>query len=74
VIDPIASGGFRFGADKEPMSNEGYFEWARQKAASLKPKPPPAPEMVYAIGSMEYAAQQERLILQRLKQGEDEED
>src|SRR5438477_10230382 len=21
----------------EPMSNEGYFEWARQKAASLKP-------------------------------------
>jgi hypothetical protein len=27
----------------------------------LKPKPPPAPEMVYAIGSMEYEAQQERL-------------
>ena len=54
----------------EPMSNEGYFEWARQKAASLKPKPPPAPKMVYAIGSMEYEAQQERLRLQRLERAE----
>ena len=56
------------------MSNEGYFEWMRQKAASLKPKPPPAPQMVYAIGSQEYAAQQERLRLQRLEPGEDEEE
>ena len=54
----------------EQMSNEGYFEWARQKAASLKPKPPPAPEPIYAIGSQEYAAQQERLRLQRLERGE----
>jgi phage terminase large subunit-like protein len=58
----------------EPMSNEGYFEWMRQKAASLKPKPPPAPQMVYAIGSMEYEAQQERLRLQRLQRGDDGED
>jgi hypothetical protein len=54
----------------EQMSNEGYFEWARQKAASLKPKPPPPPEPIYAIGSQEYAAQQERLRLQRLERGE----
>jgi predicted phage terminase large subunit-like protein len=42
----------------EQMSNEGFYEWARQKAESLKPKPVPRPEPVYAIGSMEYEAQQ----------------
>jgi hypothetical protein len=45
----------------EQMSNEGYYEWARQKAASLQPKKPPSPEPVYAIGSMEYEEQQKRL-------------
>ena len=38
----------------EQMSNERYYEWARQKAASLQPKKPPSPEPVYAIGSMEH--------------------
>jgi predicted phage terminase large subunit-like protein len=58
----------------EQMSNEGFFEWARQKAASLQPKPAPLPEPVYAIGSQEYAAQQERLRLQRLEAGADDDD
>ena len=56
----------------EQMSNEGYYEWARQKAASLQPKPAPRPEPIYAIGSQEYAAQQERLRLQRLDPAEKE--
>ena len=42
--------------------------------ASLQPKPAPRPESIYAIGSQEYAAQQERLRLQRLEQGEDEDE
>ena len=45
----------------EQMSNERYYEWARQKAASLQPKKPLPPEPVYAIGSMEYEEQQKRL-------------
>jgi hypothetical protein len=45
----------------EQMSNEGYYEWARQKAASLQPKRPPLPEPVWAGGSMEYEEQQKRL-------------
>jgi len=56
----------------EQMSNEGFYFWAKEKAASLQPKPAPRPEPIYAIGSQEYAAQQERLRLQRLEQGEDE--
>jgi hypothetical protein len=35
-------------------------------------QPAPRPEPIYAIGSQEYAAQQERLRLQRPEQGEDE--
>jgi predicted phage terminase large subunit-like protein len=58
----------------EPMSNEGFYFWAKEKAASLQPKPAPRPEPIYAIGSQEYAAQQERLKLQRLEQGEDEDE
>jgi phage terminase large subunit-like protein len=58
----------------EQMSNEGFYEWARQKAASLQPKPAPRREPVYAVGSQEYAAQQERLRLQRLEQPEDDDD
>jgi hypothetical protein len=46
----------------------------KEKAASLRPKPAPRPEPIYAIGSQEYAAQQERLRLQRLEQGEDEDE
>jgi phage terminase large subunit-like protein len=42
----------------EPMSNEGFYFWAKEKAASLQPKKPPLPEPVYAVGSMEYQAQQ----------------
>jgi hypothetical protein len=42
----------------EPMSNEGYYFWAKEKAASLQPKKPPLPEPIYATGSMEYQAQQ----------------
>jgi hypothetical protein len=58
----------------EPMSNEGFYFWAKEKAASLQPKPAPRPEPIYAIGSQEYAAQQKRLRLQRLEQGEDEDE
>ena len=58
----------------EPMSNEGFYFWAKEKAASLQPKPAPRPEPIYAIGSQEHAAQQERLRLQRLEQGEDEDE
>ena len=42
----------------EPMSNEGFYFWAKEKAASLQPRKPPLPEPIYAIGSMEYQAQQ----------------
>ena len=43
----------------EPMPNEGHFEYMRQRAAALK-KPAPEPQKpVYAIGSMEWAAQQQ---------------
>jgi hypothetical protein len=42
----------------EPMSNEGFYFWAKEKAASLQPKKPPLPEPIYAIDSMEYQAQQ----------------
>src|SRR6478736_2758827 len=42
----------------EPMPSEGHFEYMRQLAASLKPAPPEPPKPVYAIGSMEWAAQQ----------------
>jgi hypothetical protein len=42
----------------EQMASEGFFEWSRQKAASLKPKAPPPPKPIYAPGSMEYEAQQ----------------
>jgi hypothetical protein len=58
----------------EQMPNEGFYFWAKEKAASLQPKPAPRPEPIYAIGSQEYAAQQERLRLQRLEHGEDEDD
>jgi hypothetical protein len=41
----------------------------------MSQKPPPEPpKPVYAPGSQEYAAQQERLRLQRLEQGEDEDE
>jgi phage terminase large subunit-like protein len=42
----------------EPMPNEGYYEWLRTKAASLKPKPPEPPKPVYAVGSVEWEALQ----------------
>jgi predicted phage terminase large subunit-like protein len=42
----------------EQMASEGFFEWSRQKAASLKPKAPPPPKPVYAPGSVEYEMQQ----------------
>jgi hypothetical protein len=35
-----------------------FYFWAKKKAASLQPKKPPLPEPIYAIGSMEYQAQQ----------------
>jgi hypothetical protein len=44
--------------------------WPRSEPAPH----PPAPKMVYAIGSMEYAAEQERLRLQRLQRAERGED
>jgi hypothetical protein len=42
----------------EQMASEGFFEWSRQKAASLKPQPVPPPKPVYAPGSVEYEMQQ----------------
>jgi hypothetical protein len=38
----------------EPMPSEGYYDWLRTKAESLKPKP--APPTTYAKGSVEYQA------------------
>jgi hypothetical protein len=43
----------------QEMKSEGHFEWSRQMAASLKPKPPPAPKPVYAPGSVEWQRQQD---------------
>ena len=40
----------------EPMESAGYFEWARQTAARLKPQPAPPPAKIYASGSQEYEA------------------
>jgi hypothetical protein len=34
----------------EQMSNEGFYLWVKEKAASLQPKPAPRPEPIYAIG------------------------
>jgi phage terminase large subunit-like protein len=42
----------------DQMSNEGFYFWAKEKAASLQPKKPPLPELVFAVGSMEWEAQQ----------------
>ena len=33
----------------EPMSNEGFYFWAKEKAASLQPKKPPLPEPIAAL-------------------------
>jgi hypothetical protein len=43
----------------EPMRAEGHFEYMRQRAAALKPPAPEPVKPVYAIGSMEWAAQQQ---------------
>ena len=37
----------------EPMSNEAFYFWAKEKAASLQPKKSPPPEPVFAVGSMD---------------------
>ena len=47
----------------EPMPNEGIFEYYRREAAALalrnkSDNPTGRPEMTYAPGSLEYAAQQ----------------
>jgi hypothetical protein len=47
----------------EQMSNEGFYFWAKEKAASLQPKKPPPREPVFAVGSMEYEEQQKRLAM-----------
>ena len=46
---------------KRPFPNQGYYEWLRQKAEALKQqsKPPPA-KTVYAPGSMEWLAEQNK--------------
>jgi phage terminase large subunit-like protein len=44
----------------QPMSNFGIFEWYRLEAAKLKEADvEPAPKIMYAKGSVEYAKQQE---------------
>ncbi len=45
----------------EPLPAEGHYEYMRQLAASLKPKPPEPPKQVYAPGSMEYQREQAAL-------------
>jgi predicted phage terminase large subunit-like protein len=42
----------------EQMASAGYFEWARQAAAALKPKPQAPPKPLYAPGSVEYEREQ----------------
>jgi hypothetical protein len=45
----------------EQMPSEGYYDWLRTKAESLKPKPPPPAPTTYAKGSVEWQAQQDEL-------------
>jgi predicted phage terminase large subunit-like protein len=46
---------------KKPFPSQGYYEWLRRKAEALKQqgKPPPA-KTVYAPGSMEWLAEQNK--------------
>ena len=44
---------------KKPFPSQGYYEWLRQKAEALKQQSkPPSPKTVWAIGSMEWLAEQ----------------
>jgi predicted phage terminase large subunit-like protein len=46
---------------KKPFPSQGYFEWLRQKAQALKqPEKPPPPATIYAPGSMEWVAEQQK--------------
>jgi hypothetical protein len=45
---------------KRPFPNQGYYEWARQRAQALEQQRKPQPtKTVWAIGSMEWLAEQE---------------
>jgi hypothetical protein len=45
---------------KRPFPNQGYYEWARQRAQALEEQRKPLPtKTVWAIGSMEWLAEQE---------------
>ncbi|MBV9202980.1 MAG: phage terminase large subunit, partial [Alphaproteobacteria bacterium] len=42
------------------LKNAGYYEWLRQKAEEYTPQPTPEPpKTVYAVGSMEWQAEQQ---------------
>ena len=44
---------------KRPFPNQGYYEWARQRAQALEEQRKPQPtKTVYAKGSMEWFAEQ----------------
>jgi predicted phage terminase large subunit-like protein len=46
---------------KRPFPNQGYYEWARQRAQALEQQCKPQPtKTVWAIGSMEWLAEQEK--------------
>src|SRR5438270_11026738 len=46
---------------KRPFPNQGYYEWARQRAQALEEQRKPQPtKTVWAIGSMEWLAEQEK--------------
>ena len=46
---------------KRPFSNQGYYEWARQRAQALEEQRKPQPtKTVYAPGSMEWRAEQKK--------------
>jgi hypothetical protein len=46
---------------KRPFPNQGYYEWARQRAQAIEQQRQPQPtKTVWAIGSMEWLAEQEK--------------
>jgi predicted phage terminase large subunit-like protein len=48
---------------KRPFSNQGYYEWMRQRAQALEEQRKPQPtKTVWAIGSMEWLAEQDKAL------------
>jgi hypothetical protein len=46
---------------KRPFPSQGHFEWMRQRAEKIQQRnKPPPPKIVFAPGSMEWQAEQEK--------------